>query len=422
MAYDIFISHANEDEKHATAACDALESGGVRCWIAPRDIDPGKNWSAEIIKGIESSRTMLVILSAHANESNHIRREVGQADERHLPLITFRVEDVKPADSLAYYLDSTHWLDAFPRPKEKHPQLVAAVKRLLTVGPPPPEPAPRPRPRSPRWPFVAGAALLTVAVGGGALTWLRDDEPTVAVNVNVPPGGSPAGTPTASPASTPPPGPSPVVNSNVALPPTATPTAPPPPPDENEAKVTQLLGELNAPGSSEDGRSDVIFRLGPLAKKNLGTHERIVRQLTAFIRNRAARGEQCSMRPSRKLPADLQAALDVLATRRWYYGNGETEPLELSETDLSGAYFSKKGVHFEGVRLRNACLNNALLDGTSFRCAYLSGASVNGIDVNETDFYGADLSGLKGLRGAADFRAVFGVARNLNTPSCAQER
>src|SRR5215211_7899812 len=101
MAYDVFISHAKEDATHAEGARKALESAGLKCWIAPRDITPGKNWSSEIIKGVKSSRMMLVVFSSDANNSDHIKREVGQADEGRLPVITFRVEDVEPEDSLA---------------------------------------------------------------------------------------------------------------------------------------------------------------------------------------------------------------------------------------------------------------------------------------------------------------------------------
>jgi hypothetical protein len=413
MAYGVFISHAKEDEKHAEAACDALESGGLRCWIAPRDIDPGKSWSAEIIKGIESSRVMLVIFSAHANESTHIKREVGQADERHLPVITFRVEDVEPADSLAYYLDSTHWLDAFPRPKEKHPQLVAAVKRLMEGG----EPLPGPRQLQPRplnrWLVGVGVALLAALAILGVWATSRDGAEIAAANANNTPGPSPSVTTTPSPSPA-------ASNSNSPGGATVTPPTPTPPPETDV--IAQLVGELDRPDSTEGTRSDVINRLGSLAGKDINSHKRIVGQLTEFIRRRAAYSGQCAKRPSRHLPADLQAALDVLASRRWWYGHGETEPLELSETDLSGAYFSKNGVHFEGVRLRNACLDNALLSGASFRCAYLSGASVSSIDVNETDFYGADLSGLKGLKDAAEFHALFDLAGNLDKPSCAPRR
>ncbi|MBV8859268.1 MAG: TIR domain-containing protein [Acidobacteria bacterium] len=417
MTYDVFISHSKVDEKYAIAAHDTLESSGLKCWIAPKDIDPGEEWGDEIIKAIKSSRVMLVVLSSSANKSKHIRREVTQAEGEGLPVIVFRIEDVMPEGSLAYYFNTIHWLDAFPEPKEKHPQLIAAVRRSL-IGDPASIPTPPPPPPFPRWLIVAAAALLAAAAVGALLFLRPNPSPNAANAVNTPPANtaglppSPTGkkTPSTTPATP---------NANATAGPAVTPTAPPPPSD-TDAKVTQLIGELNAADSTEGVRSDVISRLGELAAQDLNSHKRVVSQLTEFIRRRAAKGAQCSMRKRPFLPADIQAALDVLAARRWYYANGETERLELSETDLDGANFSQKGVHFEGVRLRNACLNNAILVGATFRCAYLSGASVKDIDVNDTDFYGADLSGLKGLRDENDFRALFGVALHLGMPSCAQ--
>ena len=79
MPYDVFISHSSEDKLIAEAVCNRLESAGVRCWIAPRDIRPGEAWSAAILRGIEVCRVMVLVFSDHANESPHVRREVAHA-------------------------------------------------------------------------------------------------------------------------------------------------------------------------------------------------------------------------------------------------------------------------------------------------------------------------------------------------------
>ncbi len=49
----VFISHASADASKAGELCKALEDMGFGCWIAPRDIDPGKQYGEEIIHGIE---------------------------------------------------------------------------------------------------------------------------------------------------------------------------------------------------------------------------------------------------------------------------------------------------------------------------------------------------------------------------------
>jgi len=47
MARDVFISHAYKDERVAGAVCQELESAGVRCWIAPRNIAADEDWTVD---------------------------------------------------------------------------------------------------------------------------------------------------------------------------------------------------------------------------------------------------------------------------------------------------------------------------------------------------------------------------------------
>jgi len=75
MAHDVFISHSAKDKSVANAICAVLESRGVRCWIAPRDVLPGMSWPEAIVDAIEASRVMVLVFSAHANESKQVIRE-----------------------------------------------------------------------------------------------------------------------------------------------------------------------------------------------------------------------------------------------------------------------------------------------------------------------------------------------------------
>ena len=54
MAHDVFISYSSKDKLIADAACAILESKGIRCWIAPRDILPGADWGESIVDALES--------------------------------------------------------------------------------------------------------------------------------------------------------------------------------------------------------------------------------------------------------------------------------------------------------------------------------------------------------------------------------
>lgn len=135
MNFDIFISCSSKDKAAADAACAALEADGMRCWIAPRDVLPGSDWSSSIIEAIDHCRVMVLIFSGSANELTQIRNEVVQAVNKGVPLVPMRIENVEPTKSLAYFMGAVHWLDATTPPTEQHLRhLRNAVKTLLRMG------------------------------------------------------------------------------------------------------------------------------------------------------------------------------------------------------------------------------------------------------------------------------------------------
>jgi uncharacterized protein (TIGR03067 family) len=133
--YDVFISYSSKDKPTADAACALLESRGIRCWIAPRDVLPGVEYGEAIVNAIAACRLMVLIFSTHANDSPQVRREVERALSKGKPILPFRTENVLPSRALEYCLSSTHWLDAFTAPLEEHlSRMAEAVQRLLGDG------------------------------------------------------------------------------------------------------------------------------------------------------------------------------------------------------------------------------------------------------------------------------------------------
>ena len=131
-AHEVFISHSTSDAAVAGVVCEALEEASIRCWIAPRDIAPGRTWSGAIVDGIDSCKELAVVISAHANESPEVLREVA-----------VRVEDIAPTGDISYFLSATQWLDAFPPPVARRMvDVVNAFRAILMLPlPAPSEPA-----------------------------------------------------------------------------------------------------------------------------------------------------------------------------------------------------------------------------------------------------------------------------------------
>ncbi|MBV8484151.1 MAG: TIR domain-containing protein, partial [Verrucomicrobia bacterium] len=184
MPYDVFISHSSKDRLTANAVCNRLESAGIRCWIAPRDIIPGEGWSAAIMRGIDASKVMVLIFSENANVSAHVRREVAHACDHETTVIPMRIKDVTPKEGLKYYLDELHWLDALTPPLASHLEtLTTRVKNILTgeqsteartlldksVAPPPPAKGPLVSPLK----LGIVVALTLVIAAAAIIFWLQ---------------------------------------------------------------------------------------------------------------------------------------------------------------------------------------------------------------------------------------------------------
>ena len=125
MPGHIFISYASKDEKRVEQICRLLEQRGIRCWIARRDARPGYNYGAEIIEAIDSAAALLVILSQHCNQSEHVPREVERTVHSHKPVLPVRIEPVEPSRELEYYISIKHRIDVSAPPTD------AEIKRLV---------------------------------------------------------------------------------------------------------------------------------------------------------------------------------------------------------------------------------------------------------------------------------------------------
>ena len=128
----VFISHSTRDKLAADAICRSLENGLTRCWIAPRDIPPGRDWPSSIVEAIANCQAMILILSTSANMSTDVMKEIALAAKYRVWIMPIRVEDVNPSGTLEYHLTITQWVDAFPQPIENHLlNIRIAIERML---------------------------------------------------------------------------------------------------------------------------------------------------------------------------------------------------------------------------------------------------------------------------------------------------
>ncbi|MBV9913085.1 MAG: TIR domain-containing protein [Sinobacteraceae bacterium] len=187
-AHDAFISYASPDSELARSVVAHLESTGVSCWVAPRDVEPGMPYADSIIRAINGARVLVVLLSKHAASSAHVGKEIERASAKRRPIIALHIDDTPLTPALEYFLSESQWIelrggdvDAATAPLSKAIQRFAAAgarsapvsAQLSSRRPPPPlaEAAPAPAPRR-RW-TAALVVLGLLIVAAGAWLWLR---------------------------------------------------------------------------------------------------------------------------------------------------------------------------------------------------------------------------------------------------------
>jgi hypothetical protein len=152
MRGGVFICHASSDAGVAQRAVAALEAAGVPCWIAPRDIDPGENYTQAILESLEAAPAIVLMFSSTTNESPHVARELEIAVGSGRPIVPVRLEAVEPSRSLRYFIGTSQWLEAHGGSGDQWtPALVRAARRAVgdstdTVIRPAPVPAAAPHP------------------------------------------------------------------------------------------------------------------------------------------------------------------------------------------------------------------------------------------------------------------------------------
>src|SRR3984957_1506032 len=130
--HDVFVSYASQDASVANAIVAALERNGLRCWIAPRDVPPGTLYADVIIRAINGTKVLVLVLSENSVSSPHVGKEIERASAKRRPIIALRT-DAKPlTPALEYFLSESQWIDVGTGgPGGGGSKLVEAARRLI---------------------------------------------------------------------------------------------------------------------------------------------------------------------------------------------------------------------------------------------------------------------------------------------------
>jgi formylglycine-generating enzyme required for sulfatase activity len=227
MSSRVFISHASPNAALALRICEGLESAGLRCWIAPRDVRFDGTYGTEIINGLRDSDVFLIVISAAAAESEQVEREAERAShykKRIIPVIVGRSE---PGPRLEYYVAGRQHFVCSSVPDERFlNDLANAIRGQAPVLGAPAQPTPPPPPVHPsirrNLLIPALAAVVIVAI---AAYFFFKPAPSVPAAATNPPSEAVV-TPPANAATTQPGKSAPPVPSERPSPPPTSPPAP----------------------------------------------------------------------------------------------------------------------------------------------------------------------------------------------------
>jgi adenylate cyclase len=131
----VFISYASQDAAVAQKVCSALEWAGFRCWMAPRDVVPGTLYADGIVRAINESTILVLILSEHSIASPHVGKELERASAKRHPIIALRTDTAPLPPAFEYFLSESQWIEAGTRATDAATaQLVDAVRQHLLPG------------------------------------------------------------------------------------------------------------------------------------------------------------------------------------------------------------------------------------------------------------------------------------------------
>lgn len=133
MEIDVFISyHVNSSKPIVEAIVNKLESIGIRCWYAPRDVQG--RYAGSVARAIEACKVFLVVLNKEASESEDVLNEIELAKEGLKEnieyIVPFRISEDEISYDARYYLKGMHWIDAVDPPM--HERIEELAEKIMT--------------------------------------------------------------------------------------------------------------------------------------------------------------------------------------------------------------------------------------------------------------------------------------------------
>lgn len=129
--HHVFISYSIRETEEAEAVRNILEKNRIACWMAPRDISAGANYTREIPAAIRGCQVFLLILSQNAQNSTWVPRELEAAVNCGKVIIPFMVEDFQLNNEFNFLLGAKHRYAAYQNNAEIMQILIERIRAII---------------------------------------------------------------------------------------------------------------------------------------------------------------------------------------------------------------------------------------------------------------------------------------------------
>lgn len=128
---EVFISYSTVDLDNAETVRNVLEKNGLSCWMAPRDIPGGSNYTKEIPIAIRNCKVFVLILSKNAQGSQWVLKELDSAVNCGKVILPFMLEDCILNDEFNFLLTGAQRYAAYQKKAEAMETLISRIRGIL---------------------------------------------------------------------------------------------------------------------------------------------------------------------------------------------------------------------------------------------------------------------------------------------------
>lgn len=132
--YDVFISYSHVDADIANKIYRHLTVSGLKCFIDRKGIHDSASWAKVLAESLNDSRIMLAVFSKAFNDSEQTDNEVSVAENRHIPILVFRITPDDFSGVKEYFLTKNNWIQAYPSPELHFDRLLSSIRILLGIN------------------------------------------------------------------------------------------------------------------------------------------------------------------------------------------------------------------------------------------------------------------------------------------------